>query len=40
MVVQRLRSRASATGGAGLIPGWGARIPHAAWPTEKDNRVV
>ena len=30
-VVQWLRLRASTAGGTGLIPGWGTKIPHAAW---------
>ena len=27
---QRLTLHASSTGGVGLIPGWGTKIPHAA----------
>ena len=29
LVVQWLRLHASTTGGMGLIPGWGTKIPHA-----------
>ena len=32
MEVQWLRHWASNAGGAGSIPGWGTRIPHAPWP--------
>ena len=34
LVVQWLRLSASTAGGAGLIPGWGTKVPHAsaAWP--------
>ena len=28
----------SNAGGAGLIPGWGAKIPHASWPIYKNNK--
>ena len=31
LVVQWLRLRASTTGGTGLLPGQGTKIPHAAW---------
>ena len=30
--VQRLRLCAFTAGGKGLIPGWGTKIPQAAWP--------
>ena len=32
LVVQWLRLHASSAGGAGSIPGWGTKIPHAVWP--------
>ena len=32
LVVQWLKTSPSNTGGAGLIPGQGAKIPHASWP--------
>ena len=32
-VVQTLPSNA---GGAGSIPGWGAKIPHASWPKNQN----
>ena len=28
----------SNAGGTGLIPGWGARIPHASWPKNQNMR--
>ena len=31
LAVQWLRFHASNAGAAGLIPGWGTKIPHAAW---------
>ena len=31
LVVQWLRLRGSNAGGVGSIPGWGTKIPHAAW---------
>ena len=35
LVVQWLRLCASTAGGLGSTPGWGNRIPHAAWPAKK-----
>ena len=32
LVVQRLRFHAFTAGGAGLLPGWGNKIPRAEWP--------
>ena len=26
--------------GAGWIPGWGAKIPHASWPKKKKNQSI
>jgi len=34
-VVQWLRHHASSAGGVSLIPGWGPKIPHAAWCRQK-----
>ena len=31
MAVQWLQLCTSTAGGAGLIPGWGTKIPHAVW---------
>ena len=31
LVVQWLRLRTSTAGASGSIPGWGTKIPHAAW---------
>jgi hypothetical protein len=30
----------SNAGGTGLIPGWGARIPHASWPKNQNMRQM
>ena len=38
LVVQWLRLCASMAGGTGLIPGWGTKIPHAAWHSQKKKR--
>ena len=35
LVVQWLRLHAHKAGGAGSIPGWGTKIPHAAWNIQK-----
>ena len=35
LVVQWLGLWASTAGGVGLIPGWGTKIPHAAWHDQK-----
>ena len=32
---QWLRFHASSTGGSGLIPGWGTKIPHVIWCSQK-----
>ena len=37
LAVQWLRLRASGAGGAGLIPDWGAAIPHATLHGQKNN---
>ena len=29
----------SSAGGAGLIPGQGARVPHASWPKKKKSHL-
>ena len=40
LVVQWLRLQASNTGGMGLIPGWGTKIPHAlVWPKKNKNKA-
>ena len=28
----------SSTGGAGLIPGWGAKIPNDSWPKNQNQK--
>ena len=38
LVVQWLRLHASNAGGAGLIPGWGTKILHAVWHSQKQKR--
>ena len=38
--VQLLRLCASNAGGVGSIPGWGTRIPHAAWHGQKKKKVL
>ena len=38
LAVQWLRRHASIAGGAGLIPGWGTKIPHAAWPKNRRKK--
>ena len=35
LVVQKLGLRASNARGEGLIPGWGAKLPHASWPKKQ-----
>ena len=35
LVVQWLRLFTSTAGGAGLVPGWGTKIPHALQPRKK-----
>ena len=35
-VVKTLPSNA---GGAGSIPGWGAKIPHASWPKKPKHKI-
>ena len=35
--VQWLKLHASTVEGLALIPGWGIRIPHAAWNSQKVN---
>ena len=37
LVVQWLRLRVSNAGGVCLIPGWGTKIPHAAWHSQKQT---
>ena len=32
-----VRALASTAGGMGSIPGWGSRIPHAVWLSQKKN---
>ena len=31
-----VKASPSSAGGAGLIPGWGARIPHVSWPKDQN----
>ena len=31
-----VKTSPSNAGGAGLIPGWGAKIPHASWPKNQN----
>ena len=38
LVVQWLRLRASTAGDAGSIPGWGTKILHAAWCSQKKKK--
>ena len=38
LVVQWLRLCASNAGGAGLIPGWGTKIPHAVQCSQKEKK--
>ena len=40
LAVQWLRLRASTAGGAGLIPGWGTKIPLAVQPEKKKKEGV
>ena len=35
LAIQLLRFHASTTGGVGLIPGWGTKIPHASLCSQK-----
>ena len=35
LAVQWLRLRTSNVGGFGSIPGWGTKIPHAIWYSQK-----
>ena len=39
LAVQWLRLRTSTTGGTGLIPGQGTKIPHAAWCSQKKRKL-
>ena len=39
LVVQWLKLCASTVGGAGSIPGWGTKIPHALWYSQKTNKL-
>ena len=38
LAVQWLRLRDSSAGGTGSIPGWGTKIPRAAWCGQKDKK--
>ena len=40
LVVQWLRLLASCTGGMGLIPGWGAKIPMWLWGWDPSKRQM
>ena len=40
LAVQLLRFHASITGGVGLIPGWGTKIPHAALCSQKGKEQI
>ena len=39
LVVQWLRLRASTAGGTGSVPGWGTKISHAVWGSEKNLKI-
>ena len=39
-LVQWLRLRTSNAGGVGSIPGWGTKIPHAAWQKKKEKKDI
>ena len=34
-----VKTSSSIAGGVGLIPGWGAKIPHASWPKTKKYKT-
>ena len=38
LAVQWLGLCASTEGGTGSIPGWGTKIPHAAWRSQKKKK--
>ena len=38
LVVQWLRFHSSTAGSLGSIPGWGTKIPHAVWCSQKANK--
>ena len=38
--VQWLRLRTSNVGGFGSIPGWGTKIPHAIWYSQKQTKTT
>ena len=40
LVVQWLRLRAATAGGAGVIPGWGTKIPHAVWHGQGKRAIL
>ena len=40
LVVQWLRIRLPMLAGVGSIPGWGAKIPHAAQPKKCFSKVI
>ena len=40
LAVQWLRFRASTAWSTGQIPGWGTKIPHAAWHGLKINKKI
>ena len=35
LVIQWLGLHASTAGGIGSVPGWGTKIPHALWHSQK-----
>ena len=39
LMVQWLRLHTSTTGGADLIAGWGTKIPHASWCSQRKKVV-
>ena len=39
-MVQWLRLCSSIARGSGLIPGWGIKIPHAAWPKKTGRKFL
>ena len=39
-VAQQVRLYSSSVEGEGLIPGWGTKIPHAVWCSQKVNKCT
>ena len=40
LVVQWLRTHTSTAGGMSAIPGWGTKIPHALWCSQKKKKLL